>query len=95
MLLELTEGVHLAFTDPRRFGRVRLIDQPMTKEPLNKLGFDPILSMPPLEELRELLLRERRAIKGAHTGPGQQYNSRVGLDICYWLKQHTGSNDVK
>ena len=42
---------------------MRLIDQPMTKEPLNKLGFDPILSMPPLEELRELLLRERRAIK--------------------------------
>jgi formamidopyrimidine-DNA glycosylase len=39
----------IAFLDPRRLARIRLCSSPLTEAPISELGFDPILSMPPLE----------------------------------------------
>ncbi|GJE87859.1 formamidopyrimidine-DNA glycosylase N-terminal domain-containing protein [Phanerochaete sordida] len=38
----------VAFLDARRLGRVRLVAAPRAEPPISALGFDPLLSMPPL-----------------------------------------------
>jgi formamidopyrimidine-DNA glycosylase len=63
VILETDCGVKLAYCDPRRFGRVRLVDNPEDNEPISKLGFDPLLSMPELQTFVDMLAKERRAIK--------------------------------
>jgi formamidopyrimidine-DNA glycosylase len=62
--LELSSGARIALCDARRFGRVRLIPagvDPLTRPPLSALGFDPLLSMPPLDAFATLLARRRSA----------------------------------
>ena len=59
--LEMEGGVHTAFCDPRRFGRVKQAVDVAAE--LAHLGFDPILSMPALEEFTQMLSKERRGIK--------------------------------
>ena len=43
------DSVEIAFVDPRRLGRIRLCQSPKDEPPISELGFDPILSMPSLE----------------------------------------------
>ena len=60
--LALSSGARVAFCDARRFARVRLVPagaDPLAVPPLSRLGFDPVLSMPPLARFRELLARRR------------------------------------
>ena len=59
--LEMEGGVHTAFCDPRRFGRVKQAADVAAE--LAHLGFDPILSMPALEDFTQMLSKERRGIK--------------------------------
>ena len=47
----------------RRFGRVRLQQDPASHPPVSKLGFDPLLGMPTLEEFRGLMAKQRRMLK--------------------------------
>ncbi len=47
----------------RRFGRVRLQLDPANHPPVSKLGFDPLLGMPTLEEFRGLMAKQRRMLK--------------------------------
>src|SRR5713226_4153782 len=44
--LTTEEGVCLAMPDPRRFGRIRLQQEPERESPLRDLGFDPLLALP-------------------------------------------------
>lgn len=53
----------IAFRDPRRLGRVRLCAEPEKEPPVSELGFDPILSMPPLEEFSPLIKKRNMPIK--------------------------------
>ncbi|ODQ50368.1 hypothetical protein SAICODRAFT_97143 [Saitoella complicata NRRL Y-17804] len=48
--LMMDDGTEMAFCDPRRLGRVRLVhtQDPMSDEPLSRLGFDPVICMPSL-----------------------------------------------
>ncbi|RDB29058.1 Formamidopyrimidine-DNA glycosylase [Hypsizygus marmoreus] len=57
------EVAQLAFMDARRLGRVRLRRSPRTEPPISELGFDPILSMPLLEEFTPLVLKRSCPIK--------------------------------
>ncbi|GAA5877591.1 hypothetical protein JCM16303_003390 [Sporobolomyces ruberrimus] len=56
-----------AFCDPRRLGRIKLVDCPGEElekvKPLSDLGADPYLNMPPLEVLSTALLRRHAPIK--------------------------------
>ena len=63
VVLETDCGVKLAFCDPRRFGKIRLQADPINNEPISKLGFDPILSMPDLATFSAMLTKQKRAVK--------------------------------
>lgn len=53
----------IAFVDARRLGRIRLCQSPMDEPPICDLGFDPILSMPSLEDFSALLLKRTCPVK--------------------------------
>lgn len=53
----------LAFLDVRRLGRIRLRASPLTEPPISELGFDPILSMPSLEDFTPLVLKRSCPVK--------------------------------
>lgn len=61
--LTAEDGTEVAFTDPRRFGRIRLAVDPLNEARISKLGFDPLLSFPKPKELFALLQKRRAAIK--------------------------------
>lgn len=57
------ETAELAFLDARRLGRIRLCSSPLTEPPISELGFDPVLSMPSLEDFTPLVLKRSCPIK--------------------------------
>lgn len=63
--LEMTmdDGRRLCFSDPRRFGRVRLLHDPLNEPPVSELGFDVLEGLPPVGVLAELLSRRTAPIK--------------------------------
>lgn len=62
--LEFEDGRRLAMPDPRRFGRIRLRDDPRGEPPISDLGFDPLLDLPDRVAFREAIGRGRVTIKG-------------------------------
>ena len=62
--LEFEDGRRLAMPDPRRFGRIRLRDDPRREPPVSDLGFDPLLDLPGKAEFRERIGRGTVSIKG-------------------------------
>ena len=63
LILEFEGGLKLAFCDARRFGKIRLQEDPANNEPVSKLGFDPVLDMIGPEDLKSRLAAQKRAIK--------------------------------
>ena len=62
--LEFVNGHRLAMPDPRRFGRIRLRDEPRNEPPIANLGFDPLLEMLPPAQFAKRLARRSATIKG-------------------------------
>ena len=62
--LEFEDGNRLAMPDPRRFGRIRLRDDPRNEPPVSTLGFDPLVEMPGFSEFKRLVGRRSISIKG-------------------------------
>ena len=56
-------GRRLAFSDPRRFGRIRLQDDPATEPPISLLGPDPLLAPPTARALAAILARRKAPLK--------------------------------
>ena len=56
-------GRRVAFTDVRRFGRVRLLTDPASEPPISRLGFDPLEGLPSAAELRAVLQRRKAPLK--------------------------------
>lgn len=57
------DGTEVAITDPRRFGRIRLANDPLTEAPISLLGHDPLIHFPTAKKLGEILLKRRAPIK--------------------------------
>ncbi|KAG1757940.1 Formamidopyrimidine-DNA glycosylase H2TH domain-containing protein [Suillus lakei] len=80
----------LAFSDARRLGRIRLVIRPREEPPISGLGFDPILSMPPLCEFQALVLKRSCPIKALLLD--QSFSAGVGNyladEILYQAKVH-------
>lgn len=71
------EPRELAFIDPRRLGRLRLVPNPVTAHPpISELGFDPVLDHPSLDEFKQLLLKKKGAVKGVIMD--QSFSAGVG-----------------
>ena len=65
-VLEFENGKKVAYTDPRRFGRVQLRDQhPSLSMPVMKLGFDPYLDVVTIETFVKAFKKRNKAIKSA------------------------------
>lgn len=60
LILEFNDGSYLIFRDPRRFGRIFLLEDPVNEKPLSNLGPDILNELPPVGEFMNLL-RERKA----------------------------------
>lgn len=65
LFLLFDNGIEVAITDPRRFGRIRLSDDPESSAPIRRLGFDPLHGFPSAKALAAILARRRLAIKAA------------------------------
>ncbi len=61
--IKLENDVEVAFTDPRRFGRLRLRKDPLREPPILDLGPDPFVDEINVSEAAKLLLRRRAPIK--------------------------------
>jgi formamidopyrimidine-DNA glycosylase len=62
--LHLDDGGELAMTNARRLGRIRLRDRPEEEPPISRLGFDPLLDLPPAAEFARLVRRRSVTLKG-------------------------------
>eukprot|EP00240_Pyramimonas_obovata_P006884 CAMPEP_0118944534 /NCGR_PEP_ID=MMETSP1169-20130426/40492_1 /TAXON_ID=36882 /ORGANISM="Pyramimonas obovata, Strain CCMP722" /LENGTH=182 /DNA_ID=CAMNT_0006890037 /DNA_START=36 /DNA_END=580 /DNA_ORIENTATION=+ len=61
--LELDNGKRVAFTDARRFARIRLREDPAASPPISDLGFDPVHDDLPLEEFAKRLGARKAPVK--------------------------------
>lgn len=55
------DGAELAMTNSRRFGRIRLQQDPPSDKPISTMGFDPLYEMPSATEFGDRL-RKRKAV---------------------------------
>ncbi|KIM54247.1 hypothetical protein SCLCIDRAFT_1222215 [Scleroderma citrinum Foug A] len=80
----------IAFSDARRLGRIRLVRSPLNEPPISELGFDPILSMPLLDDLRASLSKRTCPIKALLLD--QSFSAGIGNyladEILYQAKVH-------
>ncbi|KAH9945593.1 AtMMH-1 [Amylocystis lapponica] len=87
---ETNEMTELAFLDARRLGRIRLCMSPLTEPPISTLGFDPILSMPNLEDFKKAVSRRACPIKALLLD--QSFSAGVGNwvadEILYHARVH-------
>jgi formamidopyrimidine-DNA glycosylase len=70
----------IAFVDARRLGRIRLCASPLTEAPISTLGFDPILSMPALEDFKTSVRKRTCPIKALLLD--QSFSAGVGNYIA-------------
>ena len=61
--LRFDDGGELVMTDARRLGRLLLRDAPREETPLSRLGFDPLLDLPPPGKFTALLAARSVVIK--------------------------------
>ncbi|KAJ3106859.1 hypothetical protein HDU96_008071 [Phlyctochytrium bullatum] len=89
-VLVLSNGVEVAFTDPRRLARVRLAEDPVKEPPISELGFDPIHSMPSLESFSESIRKRSVPVKALLLD--QSFSAGVGNwvadEVLYNAKIH-------
>ncbi|KAF9258592.1 hypothetical protein L218DRAFT_964320 [Marasmius fiardii PR-910] len=81
---EITE---LAFLDARRLGRVRLRASPTTEPPISDLGFDPVLTMPSLDDFSPLVLKRSCPIKSLLLD--QSFSAGVGNWVADEVLYHS------
>jgi formamidopyrimidine-DNA glycosylase len=63
LLLTADNGNQVALTDPRRFGRMWLSEDPLAHPSIKKLGFDPLFDFPTAKELGAILAKRKAPIK--------------------------------
>ncbi|RDX56310.1 hypothetical protein OH76DRAFT_1396662 [Lentinus brumalis] len=84
------EAAQVAFLDPRRLGRIRLCKSPLAEPPISALGFDPIISMPDLDEFKRGVLKRSCPIKALLLD--QSFSAGVGNwvadEILYHARVH-------
>lgn len=62
--LGFSNGAELVMVNSRRFGRIRLRQDPENEEPISKLGFDPLCGLPPAGTFAETVTKRKGSLKG-------------------------------
>ncbi|WP_374032783.1 Fpg/Nei family DNA glycosylase [Bdellovibrio bacteriovorus] len=70
LLLRLERKIEMAFSDPRRFGRMWLTEDPWQHPRIAKLGFDPLLDFPTGKDLYARLHKRKKSIKAVMLDQG-------------------------
>lgn len=90
--ISFTDGTQLAFLDARRFGRfVVSQEDPEATPPISELGPDALLDLPDEKQLREMLLRRKRAkVKAVLLDQGfvSGIGNWVGDEVLYQSALH-------
>jgi len=60
---EMSDGTYVWFKDPRKFGRVRVANDPLTEGAVSRLGYDPLYNFPTAKALFEILNARKAPIK--------------------------------
>ncbi|KAJ3186156.1 hypothetical protein HDU85_007595 [Gaertneriomyces sp. JEL0708] len=84
-------SIHIAFTDPRRLARIRLVPTPIhSYPPVNDLGFDPLLSMPTIDDFTTAVKKRKSPIKALLLD--QTFSAGVGNwvadEVLYQARVH-------
>jgi formamidopyrimidine-DNA glycosylase len=58
-----SDRARVAITDVRRFGRIRLLQDPAREPPISLLGFDALDGLPPVPDLHAVLQRRKAPLK--------------------------------
>jgi len=86
--LTLDDGTRFGFVDPRRFGRIRLVDDPLNQPPLCELGPDAHHELPTTAWFVKQLARRKTAIKALLLN--QSFLAGIGNwiadEVCYQSK---------
>ncbi|CAM8964913.1 unnamed protein product [Rhodiola kirilowii] len=93
-LVELDDGLELSFTDPRRFAKVRLLQDPVSVPPISELGPDAFLEPMNLDDFFNLLSKKKIAIKALLLD--QKFISGIGNwiadEVLYQARIHPQQN---
>ncbi|KAI8343859.1 DNA glycosylase/AP lyase [Chlamydoabsidia padenii] len=82
------ETTTMAYCDPRRLGRLRLVSgDPLTCEPISKLGFDPLHNLPSLEDFTAMVRKRAVPIKALLLDQG--FSAGVGNWIADEILYHS------
>lgn len=63
LVLEMSDGTILTYKDPRRFGRIFLLKDPLEHRPLSRLGPDVMNELPSVKEMKKILTKRKAPIK--------------------------------
>ncbi|MCB9618699.1 MAG: hypothetical protein H6724_04500 [Sandaracinus sp.] len=88
IVLEADDGARMAMTDPRRFGRLWVRDDPRREAPVTELGFDALNELPSAKALEKAFVRRRGAIKGLLLD--QRFAAGIGNWIADEVLFHAG-----
>ncbi|KAG0503404.1 hypothetical protein HPP92_003476 [Vanilla planifolia] len=90
VFVELEDGIEFAFTDKRRFARVRLLQDPTLVPPISELGPDALLEPLEIDEFVDALSKKRLAIKAVLLD--QSFISGIGNwiadEVLYQARLH-------
>ncbi|KAL3696450.1 hypothetical protein R1sor_010526 [Riccia sorocarpa] len=94
VLVKLENGVEMAFTDKRRFARVRLLQNPRTELPISELGPDAYSEYPEEEMFVQALQQRKGALKSVLLD--QTFLAGIGNwiadEVLYQARLHPAAN---
>ncbi|KAJ3045372.1 hypothetical protein HDV00_010242 [Rhizophlyctis rosea] len=94
-ILKFNSGKELAFTDPRRLARIRLVKGDVhSQAPVSDLGFDPLINLPELDEFCDLIKKRSMPIKSLLLD--QSFSAGVGNwvadEVLFQAQVHPAQN---
>lgn len=64
LILEMNDGTFLIYKDPRRFGRIFILENPLDQKPLKNLGPDVMNELPSVKWMEDVIKKRTAPIKG-------------------------------
>lgn len=86
----LDDGTEWSYTNARRFGRIKLVNDPLGEPPISLQGFDPLLAMPTLQDFSKAVTARSLPIKALLLD--QTFSAGLGNwmvdEVCYQAAIH-------